>query len=69
MPTTLDVDLLPILDRVTAVLSDHDPVTQQKVLELAAARHAMRMGEVAKAHAVAAGMHEHIVQIIRQFSG
>ena len=43
MPTTkLDVDLLPKLERLTAVLDDYDPVTQQKLLELASVKHAMR---------------------------
>ena len=67
MTVTLDETLIPMLDQVTAVLSDYDPVTQQKVLELATVRHAMR----ARAHArfVAASMHKHVMQLIEQVGG
>jgi hypothetical protein len=60
--TKLDVDLLPKLERLTAILDDHDPVTQQKLLELASARYAMRAGSMSGV--VVAGMHKHINQIL-----
>ena len=62
--TELDVDLLPKLARLTAFLDDYDPVTQQKLLELASARHAMSAGSMSGV--VAAGMHKHINQILNQ---
>jgi hypothetical protein len=41
LTVVLDEKLVPVLERVTAILSDYDPVTQQKVLELATVRHIM----------------------------
>ena len=58
------MDLLPKLERLTAVLDDYDPVTQKKLLELASARHAMRMGS--SSGVVVAGMHKHIEQLLKQ---
>jgi hypothetical protein len=62
--TKLDVDLLPKLERITAILDDYDPVTQQKLLELASVRYAMRAGSMSGV--VVAGMHKHINQILNQ---
>jgi hypothetical protein len=64
MTTTLDEALFPILEQVTAVLSDYDPVTQQKILELATVRHVMRAREHARF--VATSMHKHVTQLIEQ---
>jgi hypothetical protein len=67
MTVTLDETLLPMLDRVTAVLADYDAVTQQKVLELATVRDAMRAHNHARF--VAASMHKHVMQLIEQCEG
>jgi hypothetical protein len=47
------------------VLHRHHPVRQQQLIEILAARHAMRMGE--HAHYVADSMHKHVRQVIRDF--
>ena len=66
MVVVLDVDLLPMIERVVAVLDDYDPVTQQKVLEVVSVRHAMKMGSVRDADFVVVSMHKHITQMLRQ---
>jgi len=61
----LDEDLYPMLERLIAVLNDYDPLTQQKLLELACVRHALMVGNQADAKTVAFGLCKHIKQMVR----
>jgi hypothetical protein len=59
---TLGVEFVSMLDRLTEVLDDYSPVTQQKLIELLAARHAMRCGSE-NVSFVIDSMHKHIHQL------
>jgi hypothetical protein len=61
MAVSLEEDI-PKLKQVIEVLDAYDAVTQQKLIELLAARHALRMTD--KAGFVAASMYKHIRQLI-----
>jgi len=60
----LGVELVPSLDRLSDVLDEHDPVTQQKLIEVLVARHAMHMVDPYSAQIVLASMFKHIKQIM-----
>lgn len=64
MTPSLDESLIPAMNRMIAALNEYDPVTQQKLIELLAARHALKMEE--SADFVAASMNKHIWQLIHQ---
>lgn len=62
---TIDVDNLPLLDKLVEVLSTEPDVVKQQIgIELLAVRHAMRMGD--EADFVAQGIAKHIIQLVRQ---
>ena len=65
MAVTLGEELAPHVEELERVLHRHHPVRQQQLIEILAARHAMRMGE--HAHYVADSMHKHVRQVIRDF--
>ena len=65
MTAVLGVELLRPLDRLIEHLSEYDPVTQQKLLELMVVRHAMLMGPTrGKRRFVLDSFHKHTVQIM-----
>ena len=64
MTVTLGIELLPAIDRLTAALDDYDAVTQQKLIELLAARHARRCGS--DVQFVVDSMYKHIRQLALQ---
>lgn len=68
MAVSLDTDLLPAVDALTAALEmgEAKPVQQQQVIELFIARFAARMGSREHALLLANGIHKHVRQIIDQ---
>lgn len=66
MTEILDERLIPPLERVIAVLSDYDLVTQQKLIELATVRHVLGAGK--HAEFVAKSVHKHVGQLLKQHS-
>jgi hypothetical protein len=64
----LTVELLPALDKVWATLESEcsDPVTMQKVLELAVTRYVCKMGNHTEAAFVARHMNKHVQQLVSQ---
>ena len=66
MPTAyLDIDLMPFVDRVTAILDEYDPVTQMKIIELVMTRQSLKAGKRG-AVSVLDAMHKHIRHVLRQ---
>jgi hypothetical protein len=69
---TIDMDLLPVLNRLVGVLeTETDVVRQQQLIELLTARHCMRALQgysdadaLAAASILANGVHKHVLQLI-----
>jgi len=59
----LGAELIPSLNRLLAVLLEHDPVTQQKLLEVMVTRHLMMVGEPHQRF-VLESMVKHIKQLL-----
>ena len=68
MTVKLDVDLLPLVEELFAVLlTEPKVVRQQQVLELLIVKQAMRIGNTAQAGIVVDGIHKHARQLLGQF--
>ena len=65
MTVTLGAELVPHVEEMERVLHRCDAVTQQNILEVLAARHAMRFQ--VRSQFVADAMHKHVRQILRDF--
>ena len=68
MTVSLDIDLVPAVDALTAALaaSEAKPVHQQQAIELFVVRFAARMGSREHALQLADGIHKHVRQLINQ---
>jgi hypothetical protein len=68
MTVSLDIDLLPAVDALTAALEagGAKPVHQQQVIELFIVRFAARMGSREHALLLVDGIHKHVRQLINQ---
>jgi hypothetical protein len=68
MTVSLDSDLMPMVDALTAALEagEAKPVHQQQVIELFIVRFASRMGSREHALLLADGIHKHVRQVINQ---
>jgi len=65
----LDVDLLPLVEELFAVLlTEPNAVRQQQTLELLLVKQAMRMGDIRSAHIVVDGIHKHVKQLIGELT-
>jgi hypothetical protein len=66
MTVSLDIDLLPAVDALTAALaaSEAKPVQQQQAIELFIVRFAARMGSCEHALQLVDGIHKHVRQLI-----
>jgi hypothetical protein len=71
MTVSLDIDLVPAVDALTAALEagEAKPVHQQQVIELFIVRFAARMGSREHALLLADGIHKHVRQLINQLMG
>lgn len=63
--TTLEMDLLPLMEPIIEILDRYGAVKQQQVIELLAVRHANRMPS--QANFILASMFKHIYQLNRQW--
>ena len=68
MTVSLDIDLVPAVDALTAALeaSEARPVRQQQAIELFVVRFVARMGSREDALRLADGIHKHVRQLINQ---
>jgi len=66
---TLDFDLIPLIDRLTAVLDQEPALRQQQAIELLTVRFALRMGSPEAASMVIEGIHKHVRQLLEQQRG
>ena len=68
MTVSLDSDLMPMVDALTAALEagEAKPVHQKQVIELFIVRFASRMGSREHALLLADGIHKHVRQVINQ---
>jgi hypothetical protein len=67
MTVSLDIDLVPTVDALTAALEADEakPIRQQQVIELFIVRFAARMGSREHALLLADGLHKHVRQLIK----
>lgn len=68
MTIRLGLDLMPLVEALTAVLEgEPNVVRQQQALELLIVQRALRMGNKRHARVVVDGVHKHARQILAQF--
>ena len=70
MTTHLDVDLLPLVEKLfDLLLTEPNVIRQQQTLELLLVKQAMRIGNAQHANIVIDGIHKHAKQLLQQFDG
>lgn len=66
--TTLDVDLMPLLERLAGVLeSEPNPVRQQQAVELLAVRFALRLRDRSDIEVFVEGFGRHVRQLVEHY--
>jgi len=67
--THLDVDLMPLVEKMFALLlTEPNVIRQQQTLELLLVKQALRIGSAAQANIVVDGVYKHAKQLLQQMS-
>jgi hypothetical protein len=66
MVRTLDIDLIPLVERLANALDDEEPVRQLQAVELWCVRFASRMGNEQEGQLVIDSMYKHVRQLFQQ---